>query len=276
MTNAFLNKWKSYQTVDDELKELVDPQSVSTSSFEVQDSLHPEFWSPEGKLEPKVRKRLIRIAKNFIKDLELPELEVLDLTFTGSLANYNWSTHSDIDLHIIVDFSALQGEQELLNNYFNAKRAYWNLKHAIVMHDFEVEIYIQDSSEPHTASGLYSVYFDEWINKPQKQDPVIDHTNIKVKAAGLMDQIDKAQEMFNAGAYKKVIEHIEKLREKIKKFRASGLNNGGEYSIENLAFKALRRNGYLGKLSDLRIASYDELMSLHPQMVTILVGEEAE
>jgi hypothetical protein len=138
-----------------------------------------------------------------------------------------------------------------------------------------VEIYVQDSNEPHTASGLYSVYFDEWINTPQKQDPVIDHTNIKVKAAALMDQIDTAQEMFNDGAYKKVIEYVEKLREKIKKFRTSGLNNGGEYSIENLAFKALRRNGYLGKLSDLRIASYDELMSLHPEMITILVGEDA-
>ena len=40
------------------------------------------------------------------------------------------------------------------------------------------------------------------------------------------------------------------------------LETSGAYSVENLAFKVLRRSGYLGKLSDLKNASYDELMSM--------------
>ena len=59
------------------------------------------------------------------------------------------------------------------------------------------------------------------------------------------------------------IEDIEKLRDKIRRFRQAGLETGGAYSVENLTFKVLRRNEYLKKLSSLRILSYDHLMSLN-------------
>jgi hypothetical protein len=44
--------------------------------------------------------------------------------------------------------------------------------------------------------------------------------------------------------------------------RKCGLEKGGEFSVENLAFKVLRRNGYLEKLSNIKTKSYDKLMSL--------------
>jgi len=36
----------------------------------------------------------------------------------------------------------------------------------------------------------------------------------------------------------------------------------GAYSVENLAFKVLRRNEYLGKLSDAGRKAYDSMHSL--------------
>ena len=36
----------------------------------------------------------------------------------------------------------------------------------------------------------------------------------------------------------------------------------GEYSVENLAFKTLRRNGYLEKLSNAKTDAYDKMMSI--------------
>ena len=42
---------------------------------------------------------------------------------TGSLANYNWSSFSDVDLHIIVDFSQIDENYELVKGFFdNARR----------------------------------------------------------------------------------------------------------------------------------------------------------
>ena len=49
---------------------------------------------------------------------------------------------------------------------------------------------------------------------------------------------------------------------KIKKFRQSCLEEGGEYSYENLTFKLLRRNGYIGKLLNLKNYSIDKKLSV--------------
>ena len=44
--------------------------------------------------------------------------------------------------------------------------------------------------------------------------------------------------------------------------RSSGLEKGGEYSVENLAFKVLRRADIIGQLNNLKSKSYDTMMSL--------------
>ena len=75
-------------------------------------------------------------------------------------------------------------------------------------------------------------------------------------------KIDKIEREFNNENYEESISDVERLKEKLRKFRKCGLEQGGEYSPENLAFKALRRNGYLEKLSRFKIDSYDKIMSL--------------
>ena len=44
------------------------------------------------------------------------------------------------------------------------------------------------------------------------------------------------------------LEKLERLKDKIKKMRIAGLETGGEFSTENLAFKLLRRRGELNTL----------------------------
>ena len=59
-----------------------------------------------------------------------------------------------------------------------------------------------------------------------------------------------------------VLDVIDKIKTKLKKFRATGLEKGGEYSYENLAFKFLRRSGYIKKLFDLKNKVIDLSLSL--------------
>ena len=68
--------------------------------------------------------------------------------------------------------------------------------------------------------------------------------------------------MFYDGKYKQVHDHTIKLKDKIKKMRSSGLRDEGIYSSENLAFKMLRINLDLEKLSNLKTNSYDKMMSV--------------
>ncbi len=43
---------------------------------------------------------------------------------------------------------------------------------------------------------------------------------------------------------------FEKLKEKLRDMRASSIQRGGEFAVENLVFKELRNRGYLDKLSN--------------------------
>ena len=221
----------------------------------MRDQLCPNFWQNE-KLNSEIRDKLLEIAKDFVKDTPI-EGKIDDITFTGSLAGYNYSDSSDIDLHILVDFSK---DDELIKDLMNALRINWNNSHDIRIVGHEVEIYVQDSNEKHYSSGIYSISDDKWLQKPSKESPQIDTQAIINKAEGLSDEIDALQDEFNEEKYEKVHNSVQRLRKKLKNMRSAGLEDEGIYSIENLAFKLLRNSGQISKLMTLGNDSYDKMM----------------
>ena len=248
------------------INEQNNPEEIDLSSFEFHDELNKDFWNQEGeRLDPEIRQKLIAIANDFWNSLEVGDADYDDITFTGSLAAHNYSQFSDVDLHILVDFSDVDDKIDLVREYFNAMKSIWNRLHDILIKGYEVEIYVQDVNDPHEAQGLYSVLNNEWIKKPilDKQD--FDKDNVKKKAAGLMDQIDRLQPLIDDGKYEEAEKYADKLKEKIRKMRKTGLETVGAYSVENLAFKVLRRNDYLGKLSDAKREAYDKMQSIKEQ-----------
>ena len=44
--------------------------------------------------------------------------------------------------------------------------------------------------------------------------------------------------------------------------RQAGLDAAGEFSVENMVFKVLRRNGMLERLSDIKTVAYDKSVSI--------------
>lgn len=242
------------------------PEDVDLSSFEFHDELNKDFWNQEDdRLDPEIRQKLIAIADDFWNSLEVGGADYDDITFTGSLAAHNYSKFSDVDLHILVDFSDVDDKTDLVREYFNAMKSIWNRLHDILIKGYEVEIYVQDVNDPHEAQGLYSILNDQWIKKPVLDKQDFDKDNVKKKAAGLMDQIDRLQPLIDDGKYEEAEKYADKLKEKIRKMRKTGLETVGAYSVENLAFKVLRRNDYLGKLSDAKREAYDKMQSIKEQ-----------
>lgn len=231
------------------------------STFKVKDELNPDIWQNNTLSNP-VSLKLKRIANDFLDSLEIPRRLVKDITFTGSLANYNWSKHSDIDLHILLDFSDIDDNEELVKDFFDSKRVEWNKTHDIRIKNHEVEIYVQQADEPHHSSGVFSIADNEWLTEPSKQSPQLDEREIQRKAGYIMQEIDEVNRLYQAGDYDEAFRYSEKLKSRIRDFRQCGLEEGGEFSPENIAFKALRRNGYLELLSKLKTSSYDKLMSI--------------
>jgi DNA-binding transcriptional ArsR family regulator len=137
-----------------------------------------------------------------------------------------------------------------------AKKSTWNDGHDIRVKGYEVELYPQESSEPHHSTGVYSVLRNTWLTKPKMIDPKVDIHCVKHKAESMMYEIDNVLKSPNR------LEKIKALKEKIRNMRQAGLERSGEFSVENLAFKVLRRNGYLKKLYDTARKDYDSSLSL--------------
>lgn len=250
-----------YKKIQELVLEVI-PNDV-INSFDIQDSLVPEVWDGE-QLKSEIREKLLEIAQDFFDSLDLPEgTQLKDIKLTGSLANYNWSKFSDFDLHLVLDFSEIDDDEEFVRNYFMAKKGIWNDAHDITIYGFPVEVYVENEGESHTASGLYSVLNDEWIVVPKKKEVMIDKDDITTKAEDYISQFEDVQKLYNDGKYEKVIDKVDKIKERLRNMRSSGLEKGGEYSVENLAFKALRRSDIIGQLNDLKSKSYDAVMSIN-------------
>lgn len=236
---------------------------IDLKSLQVKDALNDDVWTADKQLKPEIRERLITIAEDFFEGLDIPWAELEDIRFTGSLANYNWSKYSDIDLHLVVDFTLVDDNVDLVESYFKARKNLWNNAHDITIHGCDVEVYVENAGEPHISSGVYSVLYDEWIREPEQQNPCIDKKAISEKAKVIMRLIDDlVVDKFQEKEYSKAIDNAELLSEKIKKMRQCGLETGGEYSVENLTFKILRRNGTMQKLYDTKLDAYDAMMTI--------------
>jgi hypothetical protein len=251
----------------EELVEYTKNDERIVKSFETKDILSSEIFdrSKDGfKMKEDVRKRLLEIADDFVESFGV-EFFIHDIVLTGSLSNYNWSEFSDVDLHVLIDMSEIDGNngspilQTIIKEFFDAKKNVWNEKHDIKIKGFDVEVYVQDVEEPHISSGVYSILHDKWEIEPKRETPNIDDRKILEKGEDFAKKIDQ---IINLEPNNEVLSKIESLRKKLKQFRQSGLESGGEYSYENLTFKLLRRNGYIEKLLKLKTDITDKKLSI--------------
>lgn len=71
--------------------------------------------------------------------------------------------------------------------------------------------------------------------------------------------VDELEDQVDEDKYEQFSEKTKKVWEKIKDYRKSGLESeGGEFSLGNLVFKLLRRNGYIEKVMKLKRYAYDK------------------
>lgn len=228
-------------------------------SFYLKDELNPVVW-PDGdeKVNRKIREDLLEIANDYFENLEIGA-KLQDIVLTGSLANFNWSEYSDFDLHLIFDFGEVNEDEELVRKFLDAVEKVWKLQHDITIEGFEVEVYCQDSKQDHFSTGQYSLVEDKWLVKPTRESFVPDEELIKRKAEKIMESIDDLENDLSEGEdYELINAKLKKVWKKIKDSRKAGLEREGEYSVENLVFKLLRRNGYIGKILDVKRKAYDK------------------
>jgi murein DD-endopeptidase MepM/ murein hydrolase activator NlpD/predicted nucleotidyltransferase len=240
------------------------------SSFDLKKGLNPKVWVKDNKstkLKPEIREKLLEIAYEFIEFLGI-DIIVSDVHMTGSMANYNWSKYSDFDLHVIVDFEQFPKEQlDLYKELFKLKKTLFNSDHNIKIYGYDVELYLQDSNEPHFSTGVYSVIYNKWLTPPKKGDFKADKEILMSKVNQWTEKIDEVIDSAKGKDLEAALKLLGGFKDKLKKYRQSGLEGGGELSYENLVFKYLRRNGYIEKLFNFEKEKVDKELSLEEKLI---------
>jgi predicted nucleotidyltransferase len=236
------------------------------NSFKLQDHLNPEIWGNaetddfgQIKLNSEMRASILKIAHEFVQSIKVDEIEVEDVLFVGSLANFNWSKYSDVDIHIVMDKSKLGANQDVVDELLDSKKDLFKFKHDITIKGFEVELYAQDIDETLDSNGQYSVLFNKWEMVPNKEEFDLDKKNIITKIKEFNKALTTIEKMKDSD--QKVVK-LKKLKDKISAYRQAGLEKTGELSDENLVFKYLRRSGFMDKLSDIKNNTQDTILTV--------------
>lgn len=271
--------------VNENLECEVEPSEIDLSSFRRKDELVPKIWE-NGLLTSRVRLKLLDIADDFWKFVDLNWVKPKGIILTGSICNFNWSKFSDIDLHLIVDFNDIDEKTEFVKAYLDSKKNEWNDEHeGLMIFDHPVELYTQNVGEMPKSSGIYDLEQNEWITKPNKDDIKtikLDKFEIKDKAANIMTIIDGMYDALHSTSDSYEIDKIGEdssiLWGKVKEMRRNSLETQGESGVGNIVYKILRRTNYLDKLFDLMSIVYDKSNSItegiKPFEKTILLLKE--
>jgi hypothetical protein len=232
------------------------------TGLEYHDELNPVIWSNDA-LRPDVKAALDKISSNFVTFLGIDKTRISDIAITGSNCNYNYSPQSDIDLHVVADYSP-EHKNHLgisVQDAFNSFKTLYNQERHITVHGFPIEVYVQPSSEHFTSNaGVYSLMYDTWKQHPEKVHVDLDNREIQRKAIPIMKEIDEI--VAGKFSHEDTLIRVKTIKDKIKQLRGAGLASGGEFGTENLTFKAIRNAGYLEKLSQFSELEKDHELSI--------------
>ena len=245
----------------------VEADDINLKSFEVQDELNPKFWI-NNKINSRVRLKLLDLADEFYDSLNIKWVKPKDIVLTGSIANYNWSKYSDVDVHILVDFDKVWKKKDFVQDYFDSKKALWSQEHdGLKIYGFPVEMYVEDANEDNPNSGIYSLNKNKWIVEPNDfQDSSLNENYIKRVSARIMTKIDEVEDTLKNEDDNHKLEvisgNVKKLFDKLHKQRQESLSKHGEMGTYNIIWKVLRRTKYLDKMWEIINTIYNKVNSI--------------
>lgn len=213
----------------------------------MQKELNPKLWE-DKKLKRDVREAIIDIVSEFMDNLIIP-VEILDVRVVGSNASYNYTEHSDLDVHIISDLELVGSPAEIVQALYNSERSNFNRTHNIKIKGIDVELYVEDVNSSVTSNGIYSVIDDIWIKEPQ----IIKERSVKIDKKELRDLVNSVKSVLADGDSDDIKDCINMLY----LMRKDSIAIDGEYGVGNLLFKEIRNRGLLSALKD----KYNEMIS---------------
>ena len=226
--------------------------------FEIHDTLNPLLWEVNNKLKPEIHQKLLDIVAQFISTCDIP-VHIVDVYLVGSQASYNYTSLSDLDVHIISNFDLVDCSKEILQTAYNSIKTRFNAEYDITVKSIPVEIYVEDIQTSVTSNGVYSLGKNDWVKFPKKIEN-IPTFNIESQLSKWTTKIDNILLTHDA-------DKIEALIDDLYLMRKNSLAVEGEFSEGNQLFKELRNRGLLDNLKDAYKSAKSKELSLESLQV---------
>lgn len=215
-------------------------------TLEKHDTLNPALWEGNS-LKEDVKGAIKEIVERYVEDSEILSMnDIIDIELLGSNASYNYTEHSDLDIHLVVNMEAISSDPALVQIACNAEKALFNKAYDFTIKGVEVELYVEDVKAATASNGIFSVTKDEWIKVPVQLD-IPDVTEDEEYLSLLDTWMIRANKAANSTSSEDVQTFINELYN----LRRLSIMTDGEYAIGNLVFKEIRNAGLLQKLKDL-------------------------
>lgn len=237
-------------------------KDIRVYGMTIKDELNPDIFDGTF-LKSNVKKALMRIADEFHSYLDIG-VQYKDVIIVGSSINYHWSASSDVDLHIVYDFSEFPCPEDFdfIREFLISKKKTFNDRHDINLFSHDVELYCEDINDQTKSSAIYSILNNVWVRKPTKQNINTRKDKVRKLAFEYTQKIDNL-ERYESDPQKLFVE-ANKIKDMLMTLRKRGLKEGGEYNFRNITYKTLRNMNYIEKLFDFITQGYDDSLS-YPQ-----------
>lgn len=214
--------------------------------LEYHEDLNPKLWEAPGvQLKSDIRNKLIAFAYAWAEFAKIPKECIKDIIIAGGNCNYNYTSNSDIDVHLLIDKSFF-GNSVFIDDYLWDKKALWLSGHDVKVAGYSVEPFaLGYGSESYPKDqGVYSLLKNVWVSKPaHKNFDFSKDVTLNKKVEFYVELIDRMI------TNREPINKFKTLSDKFYNMRSAGLQKNGEFSFENLVFKALRNVGALDKMN---------------------------
>jgi hypothetical protein len=218
--------------------------------------LNTKIWDDHNdQLKSSVRGALLRIAKDFEQFIGVP-LDVKDIVITGGNANYTYTSDSDIDLHLIADFSQVKCDREA-HELMDTKRLLYKEQRDLTINGIPVELYVEDLEQPAQSGGCYSIVSNKWLRKPSKNTPEYNEKELE-------HWVDVWHTIIKHSIKTGDLATMRSTMKLLRTYRRKGLRNDpkAEFSIPNLVYKALRNDDTVKGLQKLIDKLHDKDLSI--------------
>lgn len=216
--------------------------AVDLELFEIKKNkeLKQSFWNGI-ELRPKIKEELLKISNKFIESLDKVK-EVEDILFHGSLAGYYYDDESDLDLQIVIDFDKINLPPEEISSYFFRKYASWKNRFKIQGHVVQITVQNSKLGEKSGSDGIYSLLNNRWDKFPNSGDELVSNEEINNRVNTFINRYRDIAATGTPSDFKKLYQEIRSARVNAFKVKKK------ESTIENLAFKVLKRTGLLKEI----------------------------